>query len=468
MKKQEKNKKLYDVYEKEAREETQLTSYEYELARLKKEKILTEAQSEGSVIEIGCGEGQIINYVKAKEKLGVDISPTRIRQATQNARKIREKTMFQTGDAEKLAGFKKKYDVIIASELVEHLPEPGKFFRGAKNLMGDGSIMILTTPNIFSLRRILAKIFFGRSGDKTHLHTFSPKRLEELLKSEGFTVTKHIPLTFEYVFYNRIPFGKFFDKLDKPVRRLIAMLFPKLSDVIFFIVKKTGKEGVDQEDIGKVKRFFFNIKNLVRFPGSVDYWERRYTEGLTSGLGSYGHLAKFKAKVINDFIREKYIGSVIELGCGDGNQTTLLKVPSYIGLDVSKTAIKICKERFKNDKTKSFFIYESGYFVDNHPIFKADMSLSLDVIYHIVEDNNFEEYMKHLFNVAEKYVVIYSSNTDENKNFTFPHFKNRAFSRWVAKNLSGWKLVKKIENNFPNESVSEFFFYEKIKKTSKK
>ena len=99
----------------------------------------------------------------------------------------------------------------------------------------------------------------------------------------------------------------------------------------------------------KIRKKFINLT----FPGSLNYWESRYRDGGTSGSGSFGRLAEFKANVINSFVQNNNIGSVIEFGCGDGNQLSLASYPSYIGLDTSHKAIELCKKRFKEDKSKS-------------------------------------------------------------------------------------------------------------------
>src|SRR5690606_4241845 len=78
---------------------------------------------------------------------------------------------------------------------------------------------------------------------------------------------------------------------------------------------------------------------------SADYWEQRYARGGNSGAGSYGKLAEFKAEVLNAFVRERQIRSVIDFGCGDGAQLALAEYPSYVGLDVSPTALHICRTR---------------------------------------------------------------------------------------------------------------------------
>ncbi len=201
------------------------------------------------------------------------------------------------------------------------------------------------------------------------------------------------------------------------------------------------------------------------FPGSIDYWEERYKSGGISGAGSYGDLAVFKAETLNDFVIKHQIKSVIEFGCGDSNQLSLFQLPSYIGFDVSPAAIKKCKERFFEDKTKSFFLYDSTCFVDNHNIFNADLTISLDVIYHLVEDVIFHEYMSQLFNASSKYVAIYSSNHEQGQN---RHEKDREFTKWIERNEPNWRLLKIIENKYPYDpnnpestSKSDFYFYEK-------
>lgn len=201
--------------------------------------------------------------------------------------------------------------------------------------------------------------------------------------------------------------------------------------------------------------------------GSAAYWDWRYKRGGTSGPGSYGRLAEFKAGVINTFVADRKINSVIDFGCGDGNQLALICVPKYIGLDVSKTAIDRCKARFANDPTKSFFLYEPFGFVDNHSLFRADMAISLDVIYHLIEDEVFHAYMRHLFSAAEQFVIIYSSDCDDISRDL--QVKQRRFSAWVSLYCANWSLIKKIPNRYPYKpsadmtttSQSNFFIYKK-------
>ena len=123
------------------------------------------------------------------------------------------------------------------------------------------------------------------------------------------------------------------------------------------------------------------------FASSKKYWQDRYLSNGTSGPGSYGKLSLFKAKVINDFVDEKNIKTVLDFGCGDGNQLRLAKYDNYIGVDVSDKAIELCKKMFAGDTTKNF--YNLTEFLKKGQ--KFELVLSMDVIYHLLEDKVYIE-----------------------------------------------------------------------------
>lgn len=209
-----------------------------------------------------------------------------------------------------------------------------------------------------------------------------------------------------------------------------------------------------------LKKNFFSKKNESF--NSKKYWEKRYSDFGNSGPGSYGNLALFKAAVINNFVAENDIFSVIELGCGDGNQLSLFNFPYYVGTDVSNTALDLCREKFENDRNKIFYSYKDFKRIQ----YNADLTLSLDVIYHLIENHVFHEYMVDLFDCSKKFVIIYSSNRDE---VIAKHVKCRKFTDWVEKYIGDkFELVKVIKNLYPfkaddpiNTSYSDFFIYKR-------
>lgn len=211
-----------------------------------------------------------------------------------------------------------------------------------------------------------------------------------------------------------------------------------------------------------IKSLLRKIRSLIFTFNSSRYWEKRYLKGGDSGYGSYGYLAEYKAEIINNFINNYSINTVIEFGSGDGNQLKYMNYKNYIGFDVSNYIIKKCRKKYKDDCTKQFNLY-SNY---NNEI--SELTLSLDVIFHLIEEDIFIDYMKKLFNASNKYVIIYSSNTNYQPIHMVKHFRNRKFTDWVEVNQPDFKLIKFIKNKFPYEklkekgSFSDFYIYQKL------
>ena len=219
--------------------------------------------------------------------------------------------------------------------------------------------------------------------------------------------------------------------------------------------------------ISKIPLFESMVRILYRilaippkpFMSSENYWIERYKSGENSGAGSYNDLAEFKAETLNNFVKEKAIGKIIEFGCGDGNQLKLAVYPSYLGFDISPKAIALCRELFSVDKTKRFQL------IKEYKGEMAQLTLSLDVVYHLIEDTVFEEHMRLLFAAAKSYVIVYSSNRNEEGQAV--HVKHRKFTDWVNRNEPNWKLLCHIPNLHPyagdtkTGSPADFYIFTK-------
>ena len=212
-------------------------------------------------------------------------------------------------------------------------------------------------------------------------------------------------------------------------------------------------------------QFFIRLRQVI-FPGSQNYWRERYAMGGNSGKGSYGKSAEFKAEILNKFVRDNRINSVTEFGCGDGNQLTYADYPQYLGLDITEQAVKCCRVLFANDQSKRFSLYDPEELETNHKNFAAELVLSLDVIFHLVEDEVYRKYLENVFNSAEKYVVIYSSDEEVNRLLHSRHVRHRKFTRDIAEWFPNWELKEVIENrklqNQPGSKKPpvDFFIYQ--------
>lgn len=205
-----------------------------------------------------------------------------------------------------------------------------------------------------------------------------------------------------------------------------------------------------------MKKIYDIWMKTIGFRGSLHYWRVRYAREGNSGVGSFDIWAEFKSKTLNEFVRNKRIASVLDFGCGDGNQASLFDFPSYLGFDseeaVSRGKILLIDERKKLLPLREY----RGE--------RADLSLSLDVIYHLVEDEVFEKYMNQLFDASTHYVVIYSTNINA-RLLMKRHLRHRVFTDWIGRNRPDFGLVRIIPNIHPGilKHTPQFYVYSRFR-----
>lgn len=177
------------------------------------------------------------------------------------------------------------------------------------------------------------------------------------------------------------------------------------------------------------------------------YWEHRYKNNGNSGKGSYGEESSWKSHYINKVIERFNLKTLNDFGHGDCNQLKNLRgFKHYTGYDPSEFIRNKCKIEFNSEKYN---------FVDSvHDVPYSDLSFSLDVIYHLVEEEAFEDYMDALF-TKSKYVIIYSTNYSESP---INHIRHRKFTEYVEKKYKNYEL---IETDFSFRNDCGMFLYKK-------
>jgi len=169
----------------------------------------------------------------SKEVFGVDCDKKRID-------KLNNKKNYFFDDVVSLEKIKKSnisFDAIVAGELIEHLGHPSTFLKNLKEISNKNTHIILTTPNMFSIRyfyrfMLFQKEFWPWKNRKAeikygHVIGFSRVLLENLLLREGFKI-----IEFSYLVKNE--YKGFRGNLEK----VISFIFPKYSIMLGFVVKK--------------------------------------------------------------------------------------------------------------------------------------------------------------------------------------------------------------------------------------
>ncbi len=156
-----------------------------------------------SILDIGCGASSIglplasIGY----QVLGVDIDQHEIGLARKN--NSFSNAVFEVQDANDMV-LKRTFDVVICSEVIEHLHEPQILLDTVLKLLSPRGIMILTTPNGFgpyemlyetpmrwirgTYRKLKRKPKLSR--EFMHVQNFKFQAFLSLLADSGFKVER--------------------------------------------------------------------------------------------------------------------------------------------------------------------------------------------------------------------------------------------------------------------------------------
>ena len=104
-------------------------------------------ENEIFILDVGCGTGIGITFPIASlgyNILGIDIDSSSIKEA--NKINIYSNASFASGFIEDKTDLQEA-DIIICSEVLEHVPDPFKFLLSLKNYLKKEGMIILTTPN---------------------------------------------------------------------------------------------------------------------------------------------------------------------------------------------------------------------------------------------------------------------------------------------------------------------------------
>lgn len=140
----------------------------------------------GRLLDVGCGYGFPLDYwreVAHGEAIGLEPSDYGARGSAElNVRIIPQ----YLSDAEELVG--QKFDRIISSEVIEHVPDPKGFLEEIRHYLADSGIVILTTPNAgFVVPGNPLSMMIAALSPGLHQILFSARALEALLQEVGFT-----------------------------------------------------------------------------------------------------------------------------------------------------------------------------------------------------------------------------------------------------------------------------------------
>ncbi|MBW4447799.1 MAG: class I SAM-dependent methyltransferase [Spirirestis rafaelensis WJT71-NPBG6] len=160
------------------------------------------------ILDIGCGNGYLCKILSDNgiQCVGIEPNADGIKQAKQ---------MLPQADFYDMSCYENpletglgKFDLIVSTEVIEHLYLPRKLLQFAKALLNPNGILLLSTPDYGSYWKNLCLSLTNRWDlhhdplwDGGHVKFWSKKTLGKLITQEGFVIDKwegirstHLPI----------------------------------------------------------------------------------------------------------------------------------------------------------------------------------------------------------------------------------------------------------------------------------
>ena len=156
---------------------------------VKRELRRKEKQGSLKVLDAGCGDGVFVELLEPEPRLDLwaaDYNPLRLERAKSRFPSVhfarQDLTRPEFSDAD--------FDIILLSQVIEHIPEDEKALRNIHGLLADGGCLILGTPNEGCLLARLRNNWLEPANAKTtdHVHFYTEGEIRGKIERAGFVI----------------------------------------------------------------------------------------------------------------------------------------------------------------------------------------------------------------------------------------------------------------------------------------
>ena len=150
-----------------------------------------------TILEVGCGTGHVLeeiaDRIATKELIGIDPLDWWLDKAKA---RLGNKAKLVKGFAEDLPFENNSMDIVICTEVIEHVINPTVVLRELKRVLKNEGLIIVSTPNeklinrlkdIIDFFKIYKKLFSNipkRNDDEWHLHSFDLNSFKDCIPPE--------------------------------------------------------------------------------------------------------------------------------------------------------------------------------------------------------------------------------------------------------------------------------------------
>eukprot|EP01137_Pigoraptor_chileana_P023279 Opistho-2@89298 len=149
-----------------------------------------------SILDVGCGGG-ILSESLAQlggNVLGIDAAAASIAVAQRHAARdpsLRIRLSYEATTAEDLVAVGRQFDIVVASEVVEHVTNPPEFIRNCARLVAPQGMLVVSTINRTPAALALAVVFAEQiarivpRGTHDHSRFVKPEELTHAIQAES-------------------------------------------------------------------------------------------------------------------------------------------------------------------------------------------------------------------------------------------------------------------------------------------
>ncbi len=222
-----------DFYGKTYGKDFDKSLYDLPEIKFRRKKVVRMVGRNKRVLDLGCSLGNISKGLLANrnEVYGIDVA----KESVDFCKKLGIKAKVHNVEEGKMPYKDDFFDVVVFSEVVEHLFNTDHAIREIYRVLKKGGYLIITTPNIAALNRRL-KLFLGlnpgidlgieSSGDERaigHIRYFTFDSLKKLLRRNGLRV---VHMSSDVIMLNRLRMYE------------MAKIFPRFGYTIYLKARK--------------------------------------------------------------------------------------------------------------------------------------------------------------------------------------------------------------------------------------